>query len=230
MSFEPFDLDPELLWLCSVGIACLCAYATAGFLEKTDLKVIVLGLSITLFVLSVTGLAMLASVRGDLFALHLQSVSNSGDTGSSAANESALAFYAAAAPKMGMFLTLLSLSLELAAGLALHEIRVTMKVRRIQPSAESRRLEAVENEIGQTKARLTFLRNEPVAFEHEFRRNLYIGLLDGAARHAGAYRKWPASIALLAVLSAGLDASRTACRPEGSVGLQRDLQSDGIRR
>ncbi len=42
MSFEPFDLDPAWLWLCSIGIACLCAYATAEFLEKTDLKVIVL--------------------------------------------------------------------------------------------------------------------------------------------------------------------------------------------
>jgi hypothetical protein len=44
MSFEPFDLDPEWLWLCSIGIACLCAYATAQFLEKTDLQVIVLSL------------------------------------------------------------------------------------------------------------------------------------------------------------------------------------------
>ena len=55
MSFEPFDLDPELLWLCSVGIACLCAYATAEFLKRTDLKIVVLGLSIALFVLSVAG-------------------------------------------------------------------------------------------------------------------------------------------------------------------------------
>lgn len=203
MSFEPFDLDPELLWLCSIGIACLCAYATAALLEKTDLKVIVLGLSITLFVLSVSGLAMLASVRGDLFALHLQNVPNSGDTGSTAANDNALAFYAAAAPKMRVFLTLLSLSLELAAGLALHEVRVTLKARRTQPSAESRRQQVVESEIGQTEAHLTFLRNEPEAFEYEFRRNLYIGLLDGAARHAKTYGKWPATIAFLAVLGAG---------------------------
>ena len=60
MSFEPFDVDPEWLWLCSIGIACLLAYAAAEFLEKTDLKVIVLGLSIVLFVLSIAGLAMLA--------------------------------------------------------------------------------------------------------------------------------------------------------------------------
>ena len=49
MSFEPFDLNPELLWLCSVGIACLCACSTAQILEKTDLKALVLGLSIVLF-------------------------------------------------------------------------------------------------------------------------------------------------------------------------------------
>ena len=93
MSFEPFDLDPGLLWLCSIGIACVCAYATSEFLQKTELKVVVVGLSITLFVLSVAGLAMLAAVRGDMFALHLQNVAQSGDTGSTATNENALAFY-----------------------------------------------------------------------------------------------------------------------------------------
>jgi hypothetical protein len=61
----------------------------------------------------------------------------------------------------------------------------------------------VEWEIGQTEAQLTFLRNEPEAFEHEFRRNLYIGLLDGAARHARTYGKWPATVGFLAVLGAG---------------------------
>ena len=203
MSFEPFDLASEWLWLCSIGIACLCAYATAELLEKTDLTVIVLGLTITLFVLSICGLAMLAAVRGDLFALHLQNLASSGDSGSTAANDNALAFYAGAALKMRTFLILLSLALELAAGLALHEVRIALKARRMQPSVESRRLEVVDDEIGQTAGELTFLKNKPDAFEYEFRRNLYIGLLDGAARHARAYRKWPATIAFLVMLAVG---------------------------
>jgi hypothetical protein len=201
MSFEPFDLDPVLLWLCSVGIACLCAYATAEFLARTEFKVVVLVLSITLFALSLAALAMLASVRGDLFALHLQNLPISGDAG--ATTDNALAFYATAAPKMRLFLILLSLSLELAGGLALHAVRSALKIRASQPSLESRRLDVVEREIGQTEAHLTFLRNEPLAFEHEFRRNLYIGLLAGAARHARADRKWPATIAFVAILAAG---------------------------
>ena len=45
MSFEPFDFNPELLWPCCIGLAFLCAYGTAEFLEKTNLKSIVLGLS-----------------------------------------------------------------------------------------------------------------------------------------------------------------------------------------
>src|SRR5207302_6861870 len=65
------------------------------------------------------------------------------------------------------------------------------------------RLGMVESEIGQTEAQLTYLRNEPDAFEFEFRRNLYIGLLAGAARHARTYRTWPATIAFMAVLGAG---------------------------
>lgn len=203
MSFEPFDLDRGLLWMCSIGIACVCAYATSEFLQKTELKVVVVCLSITLFVVSVAGLALLAAVRGDIFALHLQNISQSGDLGSAAANENALAFYKNAAPKMRLFLTLLSLSLELAGGLALHETRTALKVRRLQPSAEGRRLAVVEAEIGEAEAQLTFLRNEPELFEHEFRRNLYIGLLAGAARHAGAYRKSAATITFLAVLGLG---------------------------
>ena len=203
MSFEPFDLDPELLWICSAGISCLCAYGTAEFLEKTDLKVILLALSIVLFVSSLAGLTMLASVRGDLFALHLQNLPSAGDAQSTAHTDRALAFYAAAGPKMRLFLTLLSLSLELAAGLALHAVRVALKARSLQPSAESRRLEIVEQEIGRTEAEIRFLRNEPDAFEYEYLRNVHIGLLAGAVRHARSSRTWPATVAFLAVLGSG---------------------------
>ena len=202
MSFEPFGLDPEFLWLSSIGVACLCAYATAELLERTGLNALVLAISATLFILSLGGLATLASVRGDLFALHLQNLSNSGDVGSAAAPDNALAFYAAAAPKMRFFLTLLSLSLELAGGLALHRVRVALKGRP-QASPESQRLEIVEQEIAQTDAQLTFLLNEPEAFEREFRRNLYIGLLDGVARHTGISRKWWVTMALIAVIGSG---------------------------
>ena len=203
MSFEPFDLDPSFLWLCSIGIATLCASATAEFLEKTHLRAIVLGLSITLFVFSINGIAMVAAVRADLFALHIQGASQSADPGPAVANDGGLAFYAAAAPKMRLFLSLLSIALDLAAGLALHEIRGALKARRMQPSDESRRLRTVDQEIGHAEAQLIFLRNEPEAFEHEFRRNLFIGLLDGAARHARTYRKWPTTIAFLAILAYG---------------------------
>lgn len=204
MSFEPFDLSPKSLLLCSVGIACLCAYATSEFLEKTHHKKIVVGLSIVLFALSVSGLAMLASVRGDLFAHHLQKVAISEEAGSATANDSGLAFYANAAPKMRLFLTLLSLSLELAGGFALHEVRIALKARRVQPSPECLRLQIVEEEIGQTDAHLIVLRNEPEVFEAEFRRNHAIGLLDAASRHASkAYPNWPATLALLAMLGVG---------------------------
>ena len=70
MSFEPFGLDPEILWLCSIGTACLCAYATAQFLDKTELEAIVLGLSIMLFVLSLAGLATLAENLANSLPTH----------------------------------------------------------------------------------------------------------------------------------------------------------------
>jgi hypothetical protein len=124
-----------------------------------------------------------------------------GESGST--TDSALTFYASAAPKMRLFLSLLSLSLELAAGLALHEVRTALKARRCQPSPEGRRLEIVEQQIGHTEANLTFLRNQPQAFEFEFRRDFCIGLLDGAARHARTNRQWPATVAFLAILAVG---------------------------
>ena len=202
MSFEPFDFNPELLWPCCIGLAFLCAYGTSEFLERTNLKIIAFGLSIALFVSSIAGLITLASVRGDIFLHQLQILTASGDTG--ATNDSALAFYSATGPKMHLFLMLLSLSLELAAGLALHEARLALKTRRLQPSPESRRLEIVEREIGQTEAQLTFLQNEPEMFEHEYRRNLYIGLLDGATRHARSHGNWPTTLAVIMFLGFGL--------------------------
>jgi hypothetical protein len=203
MSFEPFGLNPELLWLSSVGIACLCSYATAELLERTGLQVLVLAISATLFVLSLTGLAMLASVRGDLFALHLQNIPNAGDVGAAAAPENALAFYRAAAPKMRLFLTFLSLSLELAGGLALHQVRVALKGRKPPVPRESGRLELVEQEIGAIEAQLISLLNEPEVFEHEYRRNLAIGLLTGVARHTAAARKGWMTVALLVAVGSG---------------------------
>jgi hypothetical protein len=202
MSFEPFDFNPELMWICSLGIACLCAYGTAEFLEKTDLKAIVLGISIVLFLASLGGLATLASVRGDIFLHHLQNLASSGDGSSGSPTDTGLAFYTTVAPKMRMFLTLLSLALELAAGLALHEVRAALKARNVPPSPESRRLEVVEGEISQIEAQLRFLHNQPEMFEHEYRRNLYIGLLAGAARHARTNAKWP-TVALVALLGVG---------------------------
>lgn len=199
MSFEPFDFNPMLTWVCSVGIACLCAYATAEFLEKTNLSAIVLGIAIVLFVASVVGLATLASVRGDIFVHHLQSLAASQDGNSP---DAGLAFYTKVAPKMSAFLILLSLALELAGGLAVHEVKVALRARSLVPSPESRRLSAVESEISNTEAQLTFLRNEPEVFEHEYRRNLYIGLMAGAAHHARSYAKWP-SITLAVFLVVG---------------------------
>jgi hypothetical protein len=204
LSFEPFDFNPELLWPCCIGLAFLCAYGTAQFLEKTDLKIIVLGLSIILFVSSIAGLATLASVRGDIFLHQLQVLTDSADTDAPTAPDSALAFYATAGPKMRLFLILLSLSLELAAGLALHEVRQTLKARGLQqPSPESRRLAIVEQAIGQTEAQLAFLRNQPEIFENEYKRNVLIGLLAGAARHARSSGNWPATLAVVAVLGLG---------------------------
>jgi hypothetical protein len=203
MSFEPFDFSPELLWPCCIGLAFLCAYGTAEFLEKTNRKIIVLGLSIALFVSSIVGLATLASVRGDIFLHQLHTLTDSAASGGDGAQNNALTFYATAGPKMRLFLMLLSLSLELAAGLALHEARLSLKVRRLHPLPESRRLEIVEQEISRNEAQLTFLRNEPDTFAAEYQRNLYIGLINGATRHAKSYANWPATLAVVALLGIG---------------------------
>jgi hypothetical protein len=203
MSFEPFDFSPELMWPCCIALGFLCAYGTSEFLEKMDLKVVVLGVSIVLFLSSIAGLMALASVRGEIFIHQLQLLTATHDAAAIANQDSALAFYATTGPKMRLFLMLLSLSLELAAGLALHEVRLAFKARRLIPSPETRRLEAVEREIAETEAKLTFLRNEPAVFEHEYRRNLYIGLLDGASRHARSHMSWPTTLIVIALVAFG---------------------------
>jgi hypothetical protein len=104
---------------------------------------------------------------------------------------------------MRLFLILLSLSLELAAGLALHEARLALKARKLQDSPERRRLAVVDREIGQIQSQIAFLRTEPQLFAYEFMRNLCIGLLDGATRHAKGSSKWPMTLAVLTFLGVG---------------------------
>ena len=142
-------------------------------------------------------------MRGELFALHLQNIPNAAGDGGATAGDNALAFYRAAAPKMELFLVLLSIALELAAGLALHQVRIAVKGRKPPVPRESVRLEFVQQEIGQVEAQLTSLLNEPDAFEHEYRRNLAIGLLAGVARHTAAARNGWLAIALLVVAGSG---------------------------
>lgn len=203
LCFDSFGFESSVRWLLSVSAACLFAFATAYLLERTDVKPLFLGISITLFALSLGGVVTLALVRGDLFLLHLQNLAAGGDKGSDEAVKNALAFYAATAPKMRLFLTLLSVALETAAGLAIHEVRVVMKSRRPRVSPESQRLLVVEHEIGETETQIIFLQNEPETFECEFRRNLMLGLLDGVARHTGVSRNVWASLALVVVLGSG---------------------------
>jgi hypothetical protein len=58
----------------------------------------------------------------------------------------------------------------------------------------------VEQEIGKTEARLAFLENEPDVFECEFRRNVYLGLLNGISRYTRISRTWWITIPYLTLL------------------------------
>ncbi len=183
LALQPYGFGWQI-WPCSIALALLCAFATAELLNRFDYNVVVRSMVAALFLGSIGTVAVLAIVRGDVFALALKGLLATSDGGQATTEASAISFYADTAPKIRLFLVLLAVSLELASGVALHKVQLALTARRISPDENSRRLEGIEREIGLIIEQLTFLHNQPEAYGREFMRNVYVGLLDGASRHA----------------------------------------------
>jgi hypothetical protein len=186
LALSPFGLGWQV-WPYSVALAVVCAYATDETLEKCNCHRLIVTAAVVSLVTSLAGLIVMALVRGDVLALYLKSATAVALTDSvSAASAGALdavRFYETAAHELQLFFALLAVAMELATGLAVYEAR---KIG-VPPATEAlalmqERLRLVETEMVALLYRIEFLKREADIFEHQFARDFYLGLIEGAAR------------------------------------------------
>lgn len=197
LAFDPFRLGWKA-WLYCLGIAVVTPFLVDLILERWASPRLVTALTTIAGVVAVASLTLLAVVRGDLLmqqaASSTSAVVVAGDA--SATPEAASDFYDRTLPLLRIIMALLSIAIEVGAGIAFYEAR--------RLGAWGEDITVLRQELANTRElmivhghQLWTLENEGEAFEHEFWRDFYRSVLNGARQ--GAMRKL-----LLLVLCVGL--------------------------
>jgi hypothetical protein len=230
LALSPFHLTWQV-WPYSLALAIVGALLTDLVLEKYGSRHVVGIICVAALLASLTGLVLLATLRGDILILYLKSAL-SASNGDAISPEDAVTFYQSAASKLRVFFGLLAISMELATGLAIREAR------RVSREAEyiRKRLADVQQEMILLVGRIVSLTNEPDTLEHEFWSNFYRGVLCAVQRnlaHSGRIGSFLLFAALL-VSSAfaqppfvifGLDLSKSevTANPYGPQEHEKDI-------
>lgn len=199
-ALSPFGMGYET-WIFSSGLAIVGGFWTHIMIEKYHASRMIDTLFIGAFIASLAGLAILAVLRGDMLTLYLQAAL-AGATGEITPAGSIIGgsqFYVEAAQRLCWFFALLTIAMELAMGLAVYEARKTGVTSKAEADEIRKRVKVIEQEISGVVGRLTFLENEPAAFEAEFLRNAALGCLDSVSR--GSLSKF-ANVAAMALFVA----------------------------
>jgi hypothetical protein len=208
-ALSPFGMGYET-WVFSSGLAVVGGFWTHVIIEKYHASRMIDTLFIGAFGASLAGLAILAVLRGDMLTLYLQAAlaGATGEITTAASTTDGSQFYAEATQKLRWFFALLTIAMELAMGLAVYEARKTGATSKTEADDLRKRVKAIEEEIASVVGRLTFLENEPSAFEAEFLRNAALGCLDAVSR--GSLIKFTnvAAMALFVALAPTIFAQR----------------------
>lgn len=201
LALAPFGIRWEV-WPIAIALSVVCAYATDEALERCACERLVMAAALVSFAMSLSGLFVMALVRGDLLILFLKNAMASGTFDTSApAGGDATQFYLGAAWKLRLFFALLAVSMELATGLAIYGVR---KIAVPPPSglgALRQQEQLVEAEMLRLLHRVEFLKREAEIFGNEFTRDFYLGLIKGAARRSSKHIGPLLGMALLATAS-----------------------------
>ena len=184
LSLAPFGFGP-VTWLCAAALGVVAAFWTDRVLDTWSGRPAMLALTSVGFVSGLACLLVLAHIRGDILMLDLQrSVAGADADALQATVAEATRFYATAGPRLQIFFAMLSVAMELGAGLALHEARRTDSLSHDLAVDLRARLGVVEAELVQVARRIAYLAREADIFECQFRRDFSLGLLHGAERHS----------------------------------------------
>jgi hypothetical protein len=173
-------------YLYCLGIAIIAPCATEQFLEKWGSPRIMKTLTGVAFLAALTSLVLLALIRGDILARSVENafpvVVFGGDTLAPVATQND--FYGATLPRFKFLMALMTLALDIGAGLALYEARRLGDDSGEDPQKIEQELAAVQQQMVLLVYQITTLQNEAAVFVSQFWRDFYRAMLSGTVRSA----------------------------------------------
>jgi hypothetical protein len=176
LAIAPFGLGWET-WILCFGIACVATFWTDRTLAEVNCSVLLKSVCLLALLASMTGIFIMALLRGDILAFYLKTAA-----GATPDTATATAFYAHATWKLQIFMALLAIAMELGSGVAMFEAG-KLELGSHEKAAHARdELAHVEGEMVSIIRSVTHLENDHVINEAEFWRNFHLGLFERIKR------------------------------------------------
>jgi len=185
LTLEPFQLGLKGLLYC-LGIAISVPYLVGTTLDRLSSEKLVQVLVTVSSVVALMSLMTLAVIRGELLAKHTQddtaAVVIDGEEPQSTQGKSS--FYDNTVPLLQVVMVLLAFSMEVGAGIAIHEAeRLSANLDESYDELQST-LQAVQTKMAETVSAITTLQNEPTLFVTKFWRDFHWTVLKRSVGNA----------------------------------------------
>lgn len=199
LAFDPYQLGWKA-WLYCLGIAVVTPFLVDRILDRWASPRLVKVLATVAGIAAIVSLILLAEIRGELLAQQVTSTPAAviDSAGSAPPPVTENTFYDRTLLILRLVMAFLAFSIEIGAGIALHEAGQWSSFTGEDATALRRELAAVRERMIAHGHEVWALENAGAAFEHEFWRDFYRSLLNGVKR--GALQK----LVVVAALSLGV--------------------------
>ncbi|MGO9010631.1 MAG: vWA domain-containing protein [Bryobacteraceae bacterium] len=169
-----------------LGIAIATPFATEEFLDAWRSERLLKGVAAAVFLAALVGGALLAEIRGDLFARQAEQpeaavVVEGSDPASARPHDT---FYESTRDLLRAMMVLFAFAIDIGAGVAVHRALALGAVSGEDADGLLMELGDVRRQLGATVAEITALTNAPAVFATRFWRDFYRAMLTQTARRA----------------------------------------------
>ena len=185
ITLDPYRLGWASVFLC-IGIALAAPYGLDRLLEHCGHPRLVKTIAIIMCVAALTSVTLLALIRGDVLMRQIKAASPvvvSGDA-NPLPSELANDFFNETLPWLKNAMAMVSLAMELGAGLALYEARRLGLDSGDDPNQLAKELGMVQQQMTARVYEMGVLQNEAAVFVTRFWRDFHRAMLNGTARNA----------------------------------------------
>ena len=228
LALDPFGFGWKT-WLFSLGVALLGVVSTDIALEKLGSQTVIKAVCIVAWLAGLGSFLVMAILRGEIVSLYLQNAlaSTGGGAAFQGSIDTAADFYGPAAVKLRWIFALLTVAIELTAGILLHEARRRTLLSSDEGGRARKELERITTQMADLEERRVTLINEPGLMEAVIRRDFPLhadrGFMNG--KKANGLARLSAACIFLGLIAQGctpaISSNPAATLPFVLVGLDQ---------